>query len=183
MFTDLILNYVKDQALEQVSKKIGIDPSLLKWQWGEDAIWSLVTGLFHNTQKDDWLQNLDDAVTKDHDGSIFDDISKLLTESDEWNKIVGHILGDKQWVVAQLLAQKLNISVEQATTLLWFVAPLVMGALGKKKQETGANAWWLKEIIKDEEKEINKTSQTPSVILQLLDKDGDGDVDLADFLS
>lgn len=183
MFTDLILNYVKDQALEQVSKKIGIDPSLLTWQWGQDAIWSLITGLFHNTQQEDKLKNLDDAISKDHDGSIFDDISKILTESDEWSKIVGHILGEKQWVIAQLLAQKLNISVEQATTLLGLIAPLVMWALGKKKQETGATASWLKELLQNEEQEITKTSKTPSVILQLLDKDGDGDVDLADFIS
>jgi hypothetical protein len=32
MFTDFIMNYVKEQAVEQISKKIGIDPSLLTGQ-------------------------------------------------------------------------------------------------------------------------------------------------------
>ena len=183
MFTDFIMNYVKDQALEQVSKKIGIDPALIKGQWGQDAIGSLITWLFRNTKDDAWLEDLDNAVNKDHDWSVFDDITSLLTKWEEGSKIVGHILGDKQWVVAQFLAKKLGVSVEQAGTLLGFVAPLVMGALGKKKQETGTDAAWLKELIEQEEQEVSQQSETPNTIIKLLDKDGDGDVDLADFLA
>ncbi len=179
MFTDLIMNYVKKQAVEQVSKKIGIDPSLLTGQGGEDAIGSLVTGLFRNSQKEETLEDLDSAVSKDHDWSIFDNISSLLTKSEEGGKIVGN----NTQAVAGFLSKKLGISGEQAASLLSFVAPLVMGALGKKKQEIGSWSSWLKDLLAQEEQEIAKKSDTPNSILQLLDKDGDGDVDLADFLA
>lgn len=183
MFTDFIMNYVKEQAVEQISKKIGIDPSLLTGQWGEDAIGSLVTGLFRNSQKEETLEDLDNAVSKDHDWSIFDDIGALLTKGEEGGKIVEHILGNNSQAVAGFLSKKLGISGEQAASLLSFVAPLVMGALGKKKQETGSGSSWLKDLLAQEEQEIAKKSDTPTSILQLLDKDGDGDVDLADFLA
>jgi Ca2+-binding EF-hand superfamily protein len=40
----------------------------------------------------------------------------------------------------------------------------------------------LKKIIQDEEEELTKESKTPSLVLNLLDKDGDGDVDMHDFI-
>lgn len=183
MFKDLIINYLKDQAVAQVSKKIGIDPSILQGEWGKDAIWSLISGLFHNSQKEEQLKQLDHAIQEDHDGSLFDDITSLLTKGEEWHKIVHHILGDKQWVVAKLLAQKLGITIDQANMVLSFVAPMIMGALGKTKQETGADAYALKDMLQQEEEQLAKESNTPWIVLQLLDKDGDGDVDINDFLS
>lgn len=183
MFTDLIMNFVKEKAVDQISRNIGIDPSLLTGKWGEDAIGSLVTGLFRNSQKEEKLQDLDDAVSKDHDGSIFDDVTSLLKQDDQGGKIVEHILGNNKQAVAEFLAKKFNISVSQATSLLSFVAPLVMGALGKKKQETSVTNSWLKDILQQEEEELEQKSETPKSILRLLDKDGDGDVDLADFIA
>lgn len=183
MFSDLIMNFVKEHALEQISRKIGIDPSLLKGEGTQDAIWSLVTWLFRNTQEEEWLESLDKALEKDHDWSVFDDVASLLTKWEEWSKIVDHILWNKQWVIVKLLAQKLGITTDQAQWLLTFVAPLVMGALGKTKQETGVTSSWLKEVIKQEEEQLAEKSDTPHIITTLLDKDGDGDVDLADFLS
>lgn len=183
MFADLIMNYVQKQTLDQVSKKIGIDPWVLAKGWWEEAIWSLLTGLFHNTQKEEWLTALTTAVTKDHDWSIFDDVTALLTKGEKWKKIVWHILGDKQDLIAGFLAKKLGVSETQATSLLNFVAPLVMWALGKVKQQTQSDAPWLKTIIAEEEQEFAKKSTTPTIILKLFDKDGDGDVDLSDFLA
>ncbi len=182
MFKDMIMNYLKDQAIDQVSKKIWIDPSLLQWQWWDDAIGSLVTGLFRNTQKEEWLEELDRAVQKDHDWSLFDDITSMLSKGEEGKKIVWHILWNKQGAIAELMAKKLGISVEQASSLLGFVAPMVMWYLWKTKSETGGDAKALKKIIQDEEEELTKESKTPSLVLNLLDKDGDGDVDINDFI-
>ena len=182
MFKDIIMTYLKDQAIDQISKKIWIDPSLLKWQWSQDAIGSLVTGLFRNTQKEEWLDELNRAIQKDHDGSLFDDITSLVTKGDEGNKIVWHILWSKQNVIAELIAKKLNISAEQANSLLSFVAPMVMWYLWKATNATGGDATALKKIIQDEEQELTKESNTPSIVLNLLDKDGDGDVDIHDFI-
>lgn len=176
------MNYLKDQAINQISKKVWIDPSLLTWGWWEDAISSLVTGLFRNTQQEEWLEALDHAVQKDHDGSLFDDITWLLTKGEEGGKIVSHILWSKQDAIAALLAKKLGISVDQANSLLGFVAPLVMWYLWKAKNEANGDAAALKKIIQHEENELTKESKLPNLILDVLDKDGDGDVDMYDFI-
>ncbi len=39
----------------------------------------------------------------------------------------------------------------------------------------------MKKIIQDEEEELIKESKTPSLVLNLLDKDGDGDIDSDDI--
>lgn len=183
MFTELIKSYLKEQAIKQVEKQLGFDPSLLAGKGAEDAIGSLIGGLFHNTQKEDGLKNLDGALEKDHDGSIFDTIENLLQGEQQWGKIVDHVLGNKSGIVVELLAKKLGITTEQAGALVSFVAPMVMGALGKTKKESGLDANGVQQLLQQEQEAVAKNNDTNPLVLQILDKDGDGDVDLNDFLA
>jgi hypothetical protein len=64
-------------------------------------------------------------------------------------------------MVAAFLSQKLGISPDQATTLLSFVAPMIMGALGKTKKETGADAYALRDMLQQEEEQLTQKSRTP----------------------
>jgi hypothetical protein len=53
--------------------------------------------------------------------------------------ILGHILGAKEPVVNQGLAQSSQLNSDQVGQLMQIAAPLVMGALGKEQQQNGFN--------------------------------------------
>ena len=62
------------------------------------------------------------------------------------------------------------------------LAPILMGALGKQQRQQGFDASSLAGFLGGEQKEIErKQPGTGGILSSLLDKDGDGDVDIADL--
>lgn len=115
------------------------------------AVPAILGGINKNAQTEEGAASLDKALEK-HDGGILDNLMGMLGANSEalqqdGGGILGHVFGDKQGQVEEAVAQKSGISMSQVGPLLSTLAPIVMGYLGKQKQQTNTSAGGLGSLI------------------------------------
>ena len=93
------------------------------------------------------------------------------------------MLGGKQQTVEKSLAKSSGLDMGSVAKLLPILAPMVMGALGKKQRQEGLDVSGLSNMLGTERKEIEKAMPQMGMVGQFLDTDGDGDLDLGDMAS
>src|SRR5262249_5989076 len=128
-------------CISQISTKLGVDSGTTGQALGL-AVPLLVSALARNSSTPEGAQALNHAVARDHDGSILDNIQGFLgsCESAGGAGILGHILGGNRTDVENSLARRTGLDTGTVGQLLETVAPLVMGAVGKTRQEQGLDA-------------------------------------------
>lgn len=77
---------------------------------------------------------LNDALAKDHDGSILNDPAQAAERQNEGSSILSHIFGGEKANVENQLSQNTGISMDKIGPVLAMLAPLIMGFIGKQKQ-------------------------------------------------
>ena len=99
--------------------------------------------------------------------------------------ILGHVFGGSQPRAATGVARAAGMDSGTAAQLMAMLAPLLMGALGKQTQQRGLDAGGLAGILGQDVSRISGGQASPmqAVLGNVLDKDGDGDVDAADLLA
>lgn len=98
--------------------------------------------------------------------------------------ILGHVFGGSQPRAATGVAKAAGIDSGTAAQLMAMLAPLLMGALGKQTQQRGLDAGDLAGILGQDVSRMSGGQASPMQALgNVLDKDGDGDVDAADLLA
>jgi hypothetical protein len=128
---------------------------------GLSSTLSVLTGaLAQNTQEEQGAAALDAALEKDHDGGILDNITGFLGNAmaGPGAGILGHVLGNNQQPVAKEIAKDSGLDMGQVMTLMTAVAPLLMGVLGKKKQEEGLDASGLAGMLATEKQAVEQQS-------------------------
>ena len=83
---------------------------------------------------------LNDALDKDHDGSILNDPSQAITRQQEGSSILDHIFGGQKATVENQLSQNTGISMDKIGPILAMLAPVIMGFVGKEKQSNGVTS-------------------------------------------
>ena len=166
------------QAVEQISRKIGSDPGTTG-NAIDAALPLLLAAVARNASNGAQAKSMDTAVSQDHDGSVLDDVPGYLNraETGPGAGILRHVLGGNQPTVEHGLSQTTGLDAGKAGQLLIMLAPLVMGALGRAKQERGLDAGGLSNLLAGERENLNQSA--PGVMGMLgrfLDRDGDGSV-------
>jgi hypothetical protein len=116
---------------------------------------------------------------------MLDNLSGLLGGSSmqDGSKILGHVFGNKQNNMQQQLGRATGLGGQGAGDLMSMLAPMVMGALGKAKQNNNMGAGGLQDLLKQEQQTMQKRQPKQAGLIEgMLDSDGDGDVDLSDIL-
>ena len=121
------------------------------------------------------------ALDRDHDGSVLDDVGGFLggggAASANGAGILKHVLGGKQSTMESALGQVSGLDAGSAGQVLQMLAPLVMGALGKAKQQNNLDADGLASMLGAESSALQKRSPGGAdMLMKLLDQDGDGGV-------
>jgi hypothetical protein len=122
---------------------------------------SVLTGaVARNATKPESAAALDRARAKDHDGSILDRAGEILDSpaAGPGAGILGHVLGKKQPTMAVAIGRETGLSKEQTGNLPATLAPLLMGALGKAKQEQGLDASGPSGMLAGEAKQIRQSA-------------------------
>jgi len=122
---------------------------------------SVLTGaMAKNAAKPKGAASLDAALAKDHDGSILDKVGDFLGNASggPGPAILGHVLGRKQGTVTAAIGQETGLNQQQTGNLLGTLAPLLMGALGKARQEQGLNASGLAGMLAGETQQIQQNA-------------------------
>jgi len=174
---DMLSGQLGGPALEMITSQLGADKSKVE-RAVPAALGSLMTGLARNTQSSNGAGALAAALSKDHDGSIFDNLSGALSapEQGAGAGILGHVFGGKQGAVQSALGQSTGLDAGSMGKLLTMLAPLVMGALGKKQRQGGLNPSDLGGLLRQEQSTAVKQAPDLGMLGSLLDRDGDGDI-------
>ncbi len=131
---DILSSQLGAEGVETIGRQLGLDPATAQ-QAVSAAIPVLTGALAHN-------------------GSLLDQVGGYLGNSGAatgiGGAILGHILGRHQDNATTGLANATGINSGQAGQLLAVLAPLVMGALGRMKQQQGLDPASLPSVLQDE---------------------------------
>lgn len=162
---------------EALSKKTGADTAQTQ-SIIEKALPALLGGIATNAASDDGAASLFNALEKDHDGSILDDVDHLENhaQSEKGSGILQHVLGGKLGTIEEMLNQETDADKGTIDSTLKGLAPLLMGALGKAKATEGLDLGGLATGLLSGKKELEDKGMLNSMLVSFLDKDGDGDI-------
>ena len=175
---EMLADTLGGNTLERISSQIGADEGSTAKAISA-ALPILLGAMDRNTDQLDGAESLLNALNRDHDGSILDDIGGLLggAQSGPGEAILGHILGGKKKSVESGLSQVSGLDSGSIAKLLPILAPIVMGMLGRAQREQGLDAGGLSEMLTGERKRAQSRNPDAGGILgDLLDADNDGQV-------
>lgn len=178
-----------NQALNEISNNVGAEPSLVNSAI-QMALPAILGGLARNASEPQGAQNLNNALEQ-HDGSVLDNLGGLgslifgqqqqaTPPPPQYNAggILGHILGNSQGQVAQQVSNQTGLGMGQVAQILMFLAPIVMGYLGKQKQEQGVGAdglgGLLGGLMGGGQQQASSGNPMMDMASRMLDSDGDG---------
>ena len=96
--------------------------------------------------------------------------------------ILGHVFGQKQQRVAGGVGQVGGIDRQQSSQLMAMLAPILMAVLGNMMNKRGGGADALGGLLGGESRQMQQQAGGGGLLGAVLDRDGDGDVDLADLM-
>lgn len=179
---DLLGQQQGSQAVDQISQQVGAQPSMVNSAI-QMALPMILNGLANNASTPQGAQSLDNALSNDHDGSILDNLGGLGgmifggQQSSQTNAggILGHILGGSQGQVAQQVSNQTGLNTGQVAQILMMLAPIVMGYLGRQKQQQGLDSDGLSNWLGGQQQQIQQQApQSGGFLNNILDRDGDG---------
>jgi len=185
-FLDLLQSQLNDdQFIDQLSQQIGGADKQQTKTAAEGAVNALMGAMARNAKKPQEAQNLANALERDHDGSILEDAIGFLSgrRQPENPKMVNgsgilkHLLGGEQSNVISMISQMAGMDQNKSGNLLATLAPLVMGALGKTKRQSGLGVGDLMQLLSGTaQQQKQQGGMSGQLIAAFLDQDGDGDV-------
>jgi hypothetical protein len=203
---DMITEQLGSSMMQELSKKVGGGNSDGLNRAVAVAVPMILSQLKKNTNSRKGAESLNNALERDHDGGILDNLGSLFggaqnqqsggglldslggllgggqapSRGMDGDRILGHIFGNKKENIEKKLGQATGIGEKDAGGLMEMLAPIVMGAVGKAKRQNNAGVSGLQDLLRQEQKTIKKRQPQLGGLESLLDDDGDGDVDLSD---
>lgn len=175
---DDVLGSLGSDGVGALADSLGLDPRATQAALSA-AVPLLLGGLSRSAARSGGADSLLSALDRDHDGSVLDDIAGFLggNGSEAGGRIVGHTLGTRRSSAEQAVSRAGGIDLAQAGKLLAMAAPLVMGALGRAKQQKGLDARGLNAYLDGDQQALKqKSAGGMELISRLLDADHDGSV-------
>ena len=136
---DLITGNAGDQVASQAENKFGISKNQVIALLAVAAP-LVISYLRNKTQDPNEADALNNALDKDHDGSILNDPSQADARQQEGGSILDHIFGGQKAEVENQLSQNTGISMDKIGPILGMLAPLIMGYIGQQKQANGVTS-------------------------------------------
>ena len=137
---DLITGNAGNQVASQAENKFGISKNQIIALLAVAA--PLVISYLRKKSQEDpnEAEALNNALDKDHDGSILDNPAQVESRLQEGGSILDHIFGGQKAQVENQLSQNTGISMDKIGPVLAMLAPLIMGYIGKEKPSSGVNS-------------------------------------------
>jgi hypothetical protein len=174
---DMLGDQLRGNTLTQISQQLGTDEGTTA-KAVSIALPLLLGGLTRNAATPQGATSLDNALTRDHDGSLLDAPQRAVINPDAFNAggILGHIFGQRQAPVAQGVAKATGLDMQKAGKLMMMLAPLVMAALARARTSQ-PDAGSAGAVLQREQSNIER--QVPGGLgglASILDRDGDGQI-------
>ncbi len=143
---DLISGLATSPAAEQTENKFGISKSQMI-ALAAVAAPLIISYLKNKSQDANEAEALNNALDRDHDGSILDNPGQAIEREAEGSSILDHIFGGQKAQVENSLSQNTGISMDKIGPLLSILAPIIMGYIGKQKQQNNVNSGGLGDLL------------------------------------
>jgi len=174
-----------DSFMENLSQQIGGADTQQTKKAADGIMTTLLGALAKNASSDEGARSLNNALEKDHDGSILDDVMGMLSGNTQpqnqrmlnGSGILNHLLGGKQNNAVDMISQVSGLDQNKTGNLMQMLAPVIMGALGKTKRQQGLDIGDLAGLLSGSfQQKKQETNISSSLFNSLLDQDGDGSV-------
>ena len=136
------LNQLLEGRADKIGQRIGADGAQTRSAINA-AVPALLAALSADADRGGGLQQ---AIQRDHDGSIIDQLPAYLDGTAQLSPrttngagILEHTLGDRQPQMQQALSAKSGLDLGSIAKLLPLLAPIVMGMLGKRGGGSGGS--------------------------------------------
>ncbi|HEY8560723.1 MAG TPA: DUF937 domain-containing protein [Pyrinomonadaceae bacterium] len=183
---DLLGQQQGSQAVDQISQTVNAEPNVVNSAI-QMALPALINGLANNASTPQGAESLNSALNQ-HDGGILENMGGLGSlagailgggqpASPQLNAggILGHILGGNQGQVTQQISNQSGLNMGQVAQIMMILAPLVMGYLGRQKQQNNLDAGGISDILGQQQQVIQQSPQG-GFLSGMLDGDGDGSI-------
>lgn len=136
---DLITGNAGDQVATNAENKFGVSKNQIIALLAVAA--PLIISYLRNKSQDaQEAEALNNALDRDHDGSILDNPAQVEVRQQEGNSILDHIFGGKKGQVENSLSEQTGISMNKIGPIMAMLAPLIMGYIGREKASNGVNS-------------------------------------------
>ena len=186
---DLVKSQLSGGVMDVLASQLGNGVSKQQTQGAADNIMEvLLGGIARNAQSPDGASALNNALEKDHDGGILDNLQDLLGGNNvqpQYERamngagILKHILGDKQSGIIDAISKSNGLNQNQTGNLMMKLAPLLLGVLGKQKRQNGLDVSGLSDLLSGaRQQQQQRASGSPlgGMLKNLIDQDGDGNI-------
>jgi len=169
---DSLSSVLGDDVVGQIGQQLGTDSATTS-SAVSSALPMLVSALAHQSSRPGGADALAGTLSA-HDGSILDDLPSAIGGG-AGSDILGQVLGSRGGTLASMLGQSSGLGSQNASQLLGMLAPIVMGALGKRMREQQLDGAGLAGMLGAANQEI-AASHGPltSMLSQALDANHDG---------
>jgi hypothetical protein len=175
VISQMITQQIAGVAARQLAQRLGVSEGTAQTAV-QVAVPLLVAALARNASQPQGAQDLHEAVSQDHDGSILDNLMGHLTDSSSADGagILSHIFGGQRPAVQNNLAQATGLDQNAAGSLLETIAPLVMGAVGREQQQQGLDPSGLAQYLGQQQEAQAEQPGMMGMLSTMLDSNKDG---------
>jgi hypothetical protein len=174
--TQIITQQLAGGAVSTIAQRLGVSESTANTAV-QMAVPLILAAMARNAAQPQGAASLYQAVSNDHDGSIFENLLGFANNPQAANGagILGHVFGDQQASIENNLAQATGMNPSSAGGLLETVAPLVMGALGQTQQQNGFDAAGLSSLLNQQQQQAQASAPgVMGMLNSMLDQNQDG---------
>ena len=176
--TQMITQQITGTVARAIAGRIGVSEATAE-RAVQIAVPLIVAALARNAAQPEGARDLQQAVNKDHDGSIFDNLMGYLNNPQTGNGagILGHVFGEQQGTIQNNLAQATGLDQNAAGNILETVAPLVMGAVGQTQRQNDLDAGGLSQFLDGQRQQTEEAApDLMGALNSMLDSNRDGNV-------
>ncbi|GJM32178.1 MAG: hypothetical protein DHS20C18_11790 [Saprospiraceae bacterium] len=181
---NLLQGQISDNLVEQLSQQLGGADKQQTAAATSGIMTTLMGALAKNAASPEGAQSLNNALERDHDGSILNDVMGMLGGNTQTSNskmlngsgIVKHILGDRQGGAVNMISQMSGLDSSQTGSLMTMLAPVIMGALGQTKRQQGLDVGGIASLLSGTVQSQQAKNPTMGLVTSFLDSDGDGSI-------
>jgi len=181
---------LSEGLLEQLTNQLGGADKEQTAAAATGILNTLIGGLAKNAATPDGAKSLNNALEQDHDGSVLDNLMDIFSGNEvtvpkqdmqramNGSGIVKHILGDRAGGAVDLISKMSGLDSNKTGNLMTMLAPILMGTLGRQKQQQGLDIGGLVSMLQGtvQQQQTQSTNPTMNLVMRFLDQDGDGSI-------
>lgn len=175
---DVMAQLTRGDTVKTMSRELGTNEQSTATAISA-AIPLLLSALARNSTSQDGARSLHQALEKDHDGAVLDNLPGFLgnPQAGPGAGILRHVLGERKDASEKVLAKASGIDPAAAGKLLVMLAPVLMAALGRAQRKNGLDAGGVAGMLQNERQDLQqKAPDLMGFATRFLDQDGDGSI-------